>query len=41
MIYYYFVCKRKLWYYCQNISVESDLFKLKKKIQREIDEKID
>lgn len=41
MIYYYFVCKRKLWYSCQNISMESDLFKLKKKIQKEIDEKID
>ena len=24
MIYYYFVCKRKLWYSCQNISMESE-----------------
>lgn len=41
MIYYYFVCKRKLWYSYQNISMESDLFKWKKKIRKEIDEKID
>ena len=24
MIYYYFVCKRKLWYFCHDINMESD-----------------
>lgn len=24
MIYYYFVCKRKLWYFCHEIRMESD-----------------
>ena len=24
MIYYYFVCKRKLWYFCNNISMEQN-----------------
>lgn len=24
MIYYYFVCKRKLWYFCHEINMESD-----------------
>ena len=24
MIYYYFVCKRKLWYFCKNINMEDN-----------------
>ena len=24
MIYYYFVCKRKLWYFCHEINMESE-----------------
>ena len=24
MIYYYFVCKRKLWYFCHDINMDSD-----------------
>lgn len=24
MVYYYFVCKRKLWYFCHNISFEKE-----------------
>ena len=24
MIYYYFVCKRKLWYFCKNINMENN-----------------
>lgn len=24
MVYYYFVCKRKLWYFCHDITMESD-----------------
>ena len=23
MVYYYFVCKRKLWYFCHDITMES------------------
>ena len=24
MIYYYFVCKRKLWYFCHEIRMEAE-----------------
>ncbi len=24
MIYYYFVCKRKLWYFCHDIRMETE-----------------
>lgn len=24
MVYYYFVCKRKLWYFCHGIQMEAD-----------------
>lgn len=24
MVYYYFVCKRKLWYFCHEIRMESN-----------------
>ena len=24
MIYYYFVCKRKLWYFCHEINMEAE-----------------
>ena len=25
MVYYYFVCKRKLWFFCHQINMESEM----------------